>query len=66
MTEYSSRDNVYFNNMTDKPESHNKVCILIQRPNMYTTSPLSITEETFLSFPKLFVKNCFNHGCIPI
>ena len=54
--DYTSGDYFYFNKMTDNPESHHIDYTLIQRDNIYVTSPLNITEETFVSFPKLSVK----------
>ena len=52
----------YFKNMPYKPESHHRVCILNQIPDMYITSPLKFLEEIFV----LFVKNLLNHGWIKV
>ena len=56
MSDYTYGYYVYFNKMTDKPKSRNIGLILNQRHYMYITSPLNIPEETFVSFPKLVVK----------
>ena len=56
MPAYNFGDYGYFNNMTDKYKTNNIGFILNQRHEMYIISLLKIMEETFLSFPKIFVK----------
>ena len=66
MLYYTSGGYVYVNNVTDLPKSHHIFCILNQRRDMYITSPFKIMEETFVSFPKIFVKKYLSHELIPI
>ena len=48
MLDHTSRDYVYFNNMTYKTKSNNIGFILNQRNDTYITSPLNIMEETLV------------------
>ena len=57
MPDYTSGDHFYFNNMTDEPEIRYIDFILDNIHYMYITSLLKILEETFVSFPKIIVKN---------
>ena len=56
ITDYTSGDYVYFNQMIENPESHNIDFILNQRHDIYIISQLKIMEETFLSYQKVPVK----------
>ena len=56
MPAYTFVDYVYFKNMTDDQEINHRVCILNQIPDMYITPPFNFLAETFVSFPRLFVK----------
>ena len=56
MEAYTYGDYVYFKNMTDTPNEHNNNLILNNIPDMYTTSPLNITEEIFVLLPNLIAK----------
>ena len=52
---YTYGDYVYFKNMTDIPNEHHNHFILNQIQDMSITSPLKFMDETFESFPNLFV-----------
>ena len=62
MPAYTSGGCVYFNNMTDNPESHNIGFILNQRHDKYITSPLNITEEKLYHIQNYLLKKILNHG----
>ena len=51
MAAYTYFDNVYFNNITDKPNEHNNNLILNQIQYMYITPTFKFTEF-FLIIPK--------------
>ena len=63
---YNFGNYVHFKNNKDQPRSHHIVCILNQVPDIYIISTLNFMEETLVSFPKLFVKICLNHGWMKI
>ena len=56
MEAYTFSDYVHFNNMTDNTKRRHIGFILNQRHDRYIISLLKVTEETFKSFPDLFVK----------
>ena len=53
---------MYFRNKEERTQSHYKVFILNHLSEFYITSPLKALAETWVSFPKLFVKKCSNRG----
>ena len=55
MTDYTSGDHVYFNNIIENPKKYLIGFILNQRHDMYITSSLGIMEENIVSFLELFV-----------
>ena len=62
MSDYTSGDYVYFNDMIDTSTKNHIIFILNQSHAMYITSPLKIREETFESLPNLFVNKMFKNG----
>ena len=56
MPAYTFGGYIYFINLTYHTEIQHIVLILNHRCYMYITSPLKFLAETFLSFPKIFIK----------
>ena len=64
--DYTFGDYFYFRNNTDQSEIYHRVWIFNHIPDMNITSPFNFLAENFVSFPKLFVEKCLNHGLIQI
>ena len=62
MPGYTYGDYVYFNNSIGEPKEHHNQLMLNDNPNCYITSLSKLTDDTFTSFPKLFVDEMIKSG----